>query len=1292
MQQVSWPNFALGLALAIVLPLAARFLLSPIALLLLSPLLLLVGILLLFASHILLAWVLRFLHRTTSSPQSLRTAARPLVFTTPAAWQAVLTRSRWSLTDFTTARPPLYPASPSISTLLNEIITLIIKHFVLPWYTDISPTPAFPAAVDATIHEALKRVIDRLEGVDLPALIVRRILPKITTHVERFRQSEVALRGVGVERHLTQSDELDLLLASRYAGKDGKLHPAVENLASSVTKHTEQAHLRVLVEKVLPLIMPEKEIGSKAVAIIARELIACVILSPIIDMIADPDFWNMMIDQTAGAAIRQQKLISKVRNILDSQLGNSGSARHNQSISPSMSKIRRTEDITSRTGARHFESFVQSISKCNSLLDARRLKNDIVGEIRRTRILLANHENEELINGEKASDVVAYLDRLYNAKRQIENRIVLLGGDDDSADGCQSIWPHAQTSQQLSLREVLTNPNSLSYFMEFMDRRNKSLPVQFWLTVDTFKNPLEEVDSGSDEQDFDDDDDAPNLPSASANIRADMTMIYGLYFSNPNALSRLSGISSSYIETVKAFVLDPASQSSVAREKRVRNSVLLAQRQVERAMDEDFQDFEKSELWFKVVTDFETQQRRIAEASVPVPGLLLSSEGLPDSPTPSAIRPQMSARARTGLRPTFIVPPKPLIRTETAPATSSTSTSLSSLPSMQSNDSSRPSSSLPASKSFGRETPKAPSTSPLAFLVSSEPEAPRAPLFDDDEGQDGDGAVQQHTIDALQVALTTMIANENESTRPRSASFGSDVSLSMTSSSVNGRDRRKSQSSDIFDDEDEGDGGDSGTGTYAGGGHSINLPAPGDLQLSSEIERLNGKIENLQSQETLLDALIRKAELTGDAQESKILRRSRSAMTRELRELTFQRSQYQQQEADNRLAVGRTKISISDSVVSGDDVGKQVVRYLVEVRQLGPDGADMSGWVVTRRYNEFWNLHQRLRERFAACRTLEFPPKKLVTSLSNSFVDTRRVALERYMQALLAIPLVCESEEFRAFLSQESAFVAPDLNKLTPSLSELITGPRIVRNMYRSVADSIDDIFFGPSMLDVMIQRLSKQAAEFAGIVGSGVNDEDLIAQALKSKSTMQSNAAGRDVPPEETLLKLSSGDLKPLGGESGLSSFSAPICDLILAVFELDKQNNWLRRQAVVIILQQVLGGTIERKLRDVAKIQMDESHMLQYITSFKDGLWPNGSLKPPSPARSAEEKIRTREDANKKLSTLMPDLAANMIGRSNARRGAKRMFSVLQNRRLNQHIMYSILDDVIVALFPEINIPSVS
>ena len=35
-------------------------------------------------------------------------------------------------------------------------------------------------------------------------------------------------------------------------------------------------------------------------------------------------------------------------------------------------------------------------------------------------------------------------------------------------------------------------------------------------------------------------------------------------------------------------------------------------------------------------------------------------------------------------------------------------------------------------------------------------------------------------------------------------------------------------------------------------------------------------------------------------------------------------------------------------------------------------------------------------------------------------------------------------------------------------------------------------------------------------------------------------------------------------------------------------------------------------------------------------------------------------------------------MIGASNAKRGARRIFAVLQNHRLNQHIAYTVLDEV--------------
>jgi sorting nexin-25 len=63
-------------------------------------------------------------------------------------------------------------------------------------------------------------------------------------------------------------------------------------------------------------------------------------------------------------------------------------------------------------------------------------------------------------------------------------------------------------------------------------------------------------------------------------------------------------------------------------------------------------------------------------------------------------------------------------------------------------------------------------------------------------------------------------------------------------------------------------------------------------------------------------------------------------------------------------------------------------------------------------------------------------------------------------------------------------------------------------------------------------------------------------------------------------------------------------------------------------------------RKLREVVKGQTDETHLMQYLDVFRRALWPGGKLKPPSIPRTIDEKSKTREEANRKLTTLMPGM----------------------------------------------------
>lgn len=706
-------------------------------------------------------------------------------------------------------------------------------------------------------------------------------------------------------------------------------------------------------------------------------------------------------------------------------------------------------DITSRTGVHQFEAWLRSISRIDSLLDARRLKNDIANEIRKKRILLANHDKEDWIAGDKTEDLVAYLQRLYTAKNRVEERIaVLSGGGADAVVGVVGATPslimeHASDTNpsRHTLRDILSDPNSLSYFMEFMDRRNRSQRVQFWLHVESFKNPLESVESGEES----DDEEvlrgtamAPNI-GLSATIKEDMRGIHDMYFSDPKS-SLLKTINAKHVRAIQEFAQEDDSEAAntsvngMMKERRVRRSALLAQRQVEKGMEEDFQEFERSDLWFRAVGDLAPKKNIPPSCSPPISPLVNRATSPPFVAPPGVLSPttppgihhteaqagihHTEAQGKKVARPHFLTP---------VPVPTATPPRLDTSPEVTSSGSAGSNTQLPT------KTNSTPSNLDLLF-GSAEAEGgqdARAPLFADVRTTEEEE--QSQRIEAIQAALTDIIADENRYSseaikveRRVSAAESADGFMARGSTSDSGRlenpllspsisDERaqRRRKTWMFDDaeeysyEEETD--QVEAETAAGGGHvrmssatsttmAFEPALPGDLQLSYDIAKLTEKITKLQSQEVILDALMRKAELTGDAQELRILTKSKSAMARELRELTFQRAQYEQQEAENRLVPDRTKVAIVSSTSMTEEDGKQVVRYLIEVQQLATDGSFASGWIVARRYNDFFAMHQRLKEKYVAVRGLDFPGKRLVTSLSSSFVDTRRAALERYLQ------------------------------------------------------------------------------------------------------------------------------------------------------------------------------------------------------------------------------------------------------------------------------------------------------
>jgi len=190
-------------------------------------------------------------------------------------------------------RGPLYPPSFVVSDSLDTLLVLILRDFITSWYSNISRSLSFTNEVDRAIRTALINIRDRIFGVDFVEVTVSRFIPIVTEHLREFDQAERVVRGEKLNRNVTESEELDLAIAGRY--REGKLHPAA-SLSFSDTKLMQQEHLRRTVVRLLPEILPENVIRSRAVSVLLKEIVACAVLSPVMQLLSEPDTWNQLME------------------------------------------------------------------------------------------------------------------------------------------------------------------------------------------------------------------------------------------------------------------------------------------------------------------------------------------------------------------------------------------------------------------------------------------------------------------------------------------------------------------------------------------------------------------------------------------------------------------------------------------------------------------------------------------------------------------------------------------------------------------------------------------------------------------------------------------------------------------------------------------------------------------------------------------------------------------------------------------------------------------------------------
>lgn len=114
-----------------------------------------------------------------------------------------------------------------------------------------------------------------------------------------------------------------------------------------------------------------------------------------------------------------------------------------------------------------------------------------------------------------------------------------------------------------------------------------------------------------------------------------------------------------------------------------------------------------------------------------------------------------------------------------------------------------------------------------------------------------------------------------------------------------------------------------------------------------------------------------------------------------------------------------------------DTNGKPYTEYLMRC-QWGTDWSNMEPWIVARRYSEFENLHNAIRDRYFSLfgALPQFPSKTLFGTLTQDTVTHRRDELEKYLSKIVTdLPTILRSEIIDLFLT-----ITPRLGKIRENI------------------------------------------------------------------------------------------------------------------------------------------------------------------------------------------------------------------------------------------------------------------
>ncbi|KAF9334686.1 hypothetical protein BG006_001726 [Podila minutissima] len=169
---------------------------------------------------------------------------------------------------------------PDLDAEAYHFLAFLVRDFIHTWYTSFSSDPQFVATIVNVVIHIARELERRSLEIDWVALMLQDVPEVLRRHYTDYRQATQKLDTAYAPNQTIES--IFHGLQPHFALRDGE--------------ESEKEYLRQLADELLKILLPESEYQSDCVRWLVREILACLVLRSVVEILTEPDMINYIVN------------------------------------------------------------------------------------------------------------------------------------------------------------------------------------------------------------------------------------------------------------------------------------------------------------------------------------------------------------------------------------------------------------------------------------------------------------------------------------------------------------------------------------------------------------------------------------------------------------------------------------------------------------------------------------------------------------------------------------------------------------------------------------------------------------------------------------------------------------------------------------------------------------------------------------------------------------------------------------------------------------------------------------